>query len=108
MVFPTWDLFLAKPRDMAKLEDVVVGLQGFIDYSQSICDHDMTKAYKGSHEHLLQSWTRMKEALNAPLTYVYTAGLPLKEGLWPRSRIKVHKHPFLHTGELREEYQLDN
>ena len=59
---------------MAKLEDVVVSLQGVIDYWQSICDHNMTGVYRGSHGHLLQLyWTRVKEALDATLTDVYTA-----------------------------------
>ena len=62
----------------------------------------------GSHMHILQYWIGMKEALETPLTNVYTAGLPLCEGLWPRSRVKVDKHLFLHNGELREEHQLDD
>ena len=57
---------------MVKLEDVVVSLQGVIDYWQSICNHNMTGVYRGSHGHLLQYWTRVKEALDATLTDVYT------------------------------------
>ena len=105
---PTGDPFPAPPRGMAKLEDVIVGLQGFIDYWQSICDHDTTGAYMGSHRHILQYWIGVKEALETPLTDVYTAGLSLCEGFWPRSRVEVDAHPFLHNGELREEHQPDD
>ena len=105
---PTGDPFPAPPRGMAKLEDVLVGLQGFIDYWQSICDHDTTGAYMGSHRHILQYWIGVKEALETPLTDVYTAGLSLCEGFWPRSRVEVDAHPFLHNGELREEHQPDD
>jgi hypothetical protein len=40
--FPSGDPLPAPPRGMAKLDEVLVGLQGFIDYWQSICDHDTT------------------------------------------------------------------
>ena len=80
-VLPTGDPYLAKPHDMAKLEDVVVGLQGFIDYWQSICDHSMTQAYRGSHRHLLQYWTRVKEALDAPLAGCIKCGTATARGI---------------------------
>lgn len=51
---------------MAKLDDVVVGLQGFIDYQQSLCNHNMTGAYRSSHGYLLQYWIGINEALDAP------------------------------------------
>ena len=105
---PHMGFFSTKPRDLAKLENVVVGLQGFIDYWQSIRDHNMTKAYRSLHGHLLQYWTGVKEALHAPLTDVYTTGLPLREGSSPCSRFEGDAYPVLHTGELREEHQPDD
>ena len=51
---PSGDPLHAPPRDMAKLKDIFVGLQGFIDYWQSICDHDTTGAYMGSYMHILK------------------------------------------------------
>ena len=77
---------------MAKLKDVLVGLQRFIDYRKSICDHDMTGAYMGLHIQILQYWIGLKEALETPLTNVYTARLSLCEGSWPRSRVKAYAH----------------
>ena len=37
---PSENPFPTKPQGMAELKDVVVGLQVFIDYWQSLCDHD--------------------------------------------------------------------
>jgi hypothetical protein len=105
---PSGDPFPAQPRGIVKLEDVLVGLQGFIDYWQSICDHDTTGAYMGSHNHILEYWIGMKETLETPLSNVYTAGVPLREGFWPRSRVDADAHPFLQNGELREEHQPDD
>jgi hypothetical protein len=105
---PSGDPFPAPPRGMAKLEEVLVGLQGFIDYWQSICDHDTTGAYMGSHMHILQYWIGVKEALETPLRNVYTAGHALWEGFWPRSRVEADAHPFMQNGELREEHQPDD
>ena len=51
---PSGDPYPTPPQGMAKLEDVLVGLQGFIKYWQSICDHNTTGAYMGSHRHILQ------------------------------------------------------
>ena len=62
-----------------------------------------------SHMHILQLyWIWVEEALQAPLTNVYTIGLPLAEGFWSHSRIKADAHPFLHNGELWEEHQPDD
>ena len=105
---PSRDPFPAPPRGMAKLEEVLVGLQGSIDYWQSICDHDTTRAYMGSHSHILQYWMGVREALETPLAHVYTAGLPLYEGLWPRSRVEANAHPLTYNGELCEEHQPDD
>jgi hypothetical protein len=105
---PSGDPFPAPPRGMAKLEEVQVGLQGFIDYWQSICDHDTTGAYMGSHMHILQYWIGVKEALDAPLRNVYNVGRALCEGFWPQSRVEADAHPFLQNGELREEHQPDD
>lgn len=46
---PSEDPSPAPSQGMTKLEDVLVGLQEFIDYWQSTCDHNMTRAYMGSH-----------------------------------------------------------
>jgi len=58
--------------------------------------------------HILQYWIGVKEALETPLTNIYTVGLPLCEGFWPRSRVEADAHQFLHNGELRKEHQLDD
>jgi hypothetical protein len=105
---PSGDPVPACPRGMAKQEDVLVGLQGFIDYWQSICDHDTTGAYMGSHMHILQYWIGVKEALETPLTNIHTVGTQLCEGFWPRSRVGADAHPFTRNGELREEHQPDD
>ena len=68
----------------------------------------MTGAYIGSHGHLLQYVIGVKEALKTPLTNVYIVGLPLTKRFGPWNRIETNKHYFLHNGELREEYQLDD
>ena len=62
----------------------------------------------GSHGHLLQYSIGVNEGLETPLTNVYIVGLPLKERFWPWNKTKTNKHYFLHNGELREEYQLDD
>jgi hypothetical protein len=62
----------------------------------------------GSHMHILQYWIGVKEALETPLGDVYTAGLPLCKGFWPRSRVAADAQPFLQNGELREEHQPDD
>ena len=62
----------------------------------------------GVHIHILQYWIGVKEALETPLTNVYTVGMPLCDGIWPRSRVKADSHPFLYNGELREEHQPDD
>ena len=62
----------------------------------------------GSYMHILQYWIGVKEALETHPTNVYTVGLPLSEGFWPRSRVESDAHPFLDNGELQEEHQPDD
>ena len=50
----------------------------------------------------------MNEALETPLTNVYTVGLSLCKGFWPRNRVEANTHLFLHNGELQKEHQLDD
>ena len=98
----------AQPRAMGKIDDVINGLQGYIDHWQSNSNHDSVGGYSRVHGPLIAYWTGVKEALSAPLSDLWTEGSRLQEGFWPKSRVAPSSDtPFLDTGELREDHGID-
>ena len=106
---PEGDPSPARPREMGKLNDVINGLQGFIDHWESNCEHDRIGGYSRAHGPLIEYWTGVKEALSAPLSDLWTDGMLLQEGFWPKTRVEASSlNPFLENGQLREDHQIDD
>lgn len=94
------------PRGMRGQEEIVKGIKGFIQHWKSVGDADGTGEYTRKHAHLVQYWSRVKEALEEPEMEAVDV---LCMGFWPKTRQSFDVQT-LYDGEglLRDEFAEDD
>ena len=62
-LFPDGDPKPCKPDPMRNGPEIIKGISGFIDYWKKLCEEDITRRVRDTHEPLIVYWDRIRSAL---------------------------------------------
>ena len=96
-----------KPISMKKLEDIVKGISGFIQYWENLRVVDVGGLCWLRYRSWIQYWTRVCGAL----TNLYQdSPLSLRHGFWPQTCVDVQalEASLLGNEKIREEFDVDD
>jgi hypothetical protein len=86
--------------------EIIKGISGFIEYWKELCDEDIIRRVRDTHEPLIAYWDRIRSAL---MTLDGDTRKILTQGFWPQSRLAVVESNtmFFSNGDVREEFAMD-
>ena len=95
------------PSPMRNGPEIIKGISGFIQYWKELCEEDITRRVRDTHEPLIAYWERIRSALLAPDVDTHSC---LTQGFWPQSRVTVVESEamFFNNGDVREEFAADD
>jgi hypothetical protein len=78
-----------------------------IEYWKELCEEDITKYVRDTHEPLIAYWDRIRSALIVPDVDTHSC---LTQGFWPQSRVTIVESEamFDNNGDVREEFAADD
>jgi hypothetical protein len=86
---------------------IIKGISGFIQFWKELCEVDITRRVRDTHEPLIAYWDRIYSALLATdvVTHSY-----LTRGFWLQSRVTIVESEamFFNNGDVREEFAADD
>jgi hypothetical protein len=105
-VLPGGDPKPCKPDPMRNGLEIIKGISGFIEYWKELCDEDITRLVRDTHEPLIAYWDRIRSAL---MTLDGDTRTTLTQGFWPQSRLAVVESDtmFFSNGDVREKFAMD-
>ena len=95
-----------KPDPMRNEPEIIKGISIFIEYWKELCEEDITRRVRHTHEPLIEYWDRIRLALMILSGNTYTI---LTQEFWPQSCLMVVESDtmFLSNGDVREEFTVD-
>ncbi len=96
-----------KPDPMRNGPEILKGISGFIQYWKEMCEEDITRRVRDTHEPLIAYWDRIRSAL---MTSDVDIRPCLTQGFWPQSRVTIVESEamFFSNGDVREEFAVDD
>ena len=100
-LLPDGDPKPCKPDPMRNGPKIIKGISGFIEYWKELCEEDITRCVRDTHEPLIAYWDRIRLALMILSGDTHTT---LTQGFWLQSRLTVVESDtmFFNNGDVRE------
>jgi hypothetical protein len=74
------------PNPMRNGPEIIKGISRFIQYWKKLCEEDITRRVRDTHEPLIAYWDHIRSALLTPDVDTHSC---LTQGFWPQSRVTI-------------------